>query len=143
MAAEYEHNPANGCPVCHGPLWDNREKKRNPKAPDFKCKDKGCEGVIWPPKEPKGGRGRPATAPQQEYSRGPHIPDMDGPYQETGSPPEAAPKKMDTLLAVYTVCWDHAFALAKRDFGADMLHTAVAAQAATLLITAKDAGAFR
>jgi hypothetical protein len=33
-------------------MWDNRESKRNPKAPNFKCKDKGCNGVIWPPREP-------------------------------------------------------------------------------------------
>ncbi len=32
-------------------MWDNREKKRNPKAPDFKCKDQDCDGVIWPPKD--------------------------------------------------------------------------------------------
>jgi hypothetical protein len=32
-------------------MWDNRFTKKNPKAPDFKCKDKGCDGVIWPPKE--------------------------------------------------------------------------------------------
>ena len=24
------------CPKCEGPMWDNREGKRNPKAPDFK-----------------------------------------------------------------------------------------------------------
>jgi len=30
------------CPACGGPCWDNRREKRNPKAPDFKCKDKGC-----------------------------------------------------------------------------------------------------
>ncbi len=30
-------------------MWDNRDKKTNPKAPDFKCKDKeNCDGVIWP-----------------------------------------------------------------------------------------------
>src|SRR6516164_8675999 len=39
------------CPVCGGEMWDNREGKRNPKAPDFKCKDKDCDGVIWPPKK--------------------------------------------------------------------------------------------
>lgn len=43
------------CPKCQGPMWDNRVGKRNPKAPDFKCKDRGCDGVIWPP--------RNATAP--------------------------------------------------------------------------------
>ena len=31
-------------------MWDNRQGKRNPKAPDFKCKDRGCDGVIWPPR---------------------------------------------------------------------------------------------
>src|SRR3954467_2507325 len=41
------------CPKCGGDMWDNRENKRNPKAPDFKCKDRGCEGVIWPPRDAK------------------------------------------------------------------------------------------
>jgi len=35
------------CPTCSGSMWDNREKKTNPKAPDFKCRDKNCQGVIW------------------------------------------------------------------------------------------------
>lgn len=39
------------CPKCGGPMWDNREGKKNPKAPDFKCKDKACDGAIWPPKD--------------------------------------------------------------------------------------------
>jgi len=37
-------------------MWDNREGKKNPKAPDFKCRDRGCDGVYWPgewPPEPK------------------------------------------------------------------------------------------
>lgn len=38
------------CPKCQGPMWDNRVGKRNPKAPDFKCKDRQCDGVIWPPR---------------------------------------------------------------------------------------------
>ncbi len=38
------------CPKCSGDMWDNRVGKRNPKAPDFKCKDKSCDGVIWPPR---------------------------------------------------------------------------------------------
>lgn len=46
--------PATGsdplCPKCGGAMWDNRVGKKNPKAPDYKCKDKGCDGVIWPPK---------------------------------------------------------------------------------------------
>lgn len=41
-----EGGPA--CPKCEGLMWDNRNAKRNPKAPDFKCKGRECEGVIWP-----------------------------------------------------------------------------------------------
>jgi hypothetical protein len=42
------------CPKCGGRMWDNRLTKRNPKAPDYKCRDRACDGVIWPPKEEKG-----------------------------------------------------------------------------------------
>lgn len=36
------------CPKCGGWMWDNRADKRNPKAPDFKCRDRSCDGVLWP-----------------------------------------------------------------------------------------------
>jgi hypothetical protein len=42
------------CPKCGGLMWDNRAGKKNPKAPDFKCRDKNCDGVIWPPKQTEG-----------------------------------------------------------------------------------------
>jgi hypothetical protein len=38
------------CPKCGGKMWDNRLTKRNPRAPDFKCRDRSCDGTIWPPK---------------------------------------------------------------------------------------------
>jgi hypothetical protein len=41
------------CPKCGGRVWDNRLTKRNPKAPDFKCRDRSCDGVIWPSKGEK------------------------------------------------------------------------------------------
>jgi hypothetical protein len=41
------------CPKCGGRTWDNRLTKRNPKAPDYKCRDRSCDGVIWPPKPAK------------------------------------------------------------------------------------------
>src|SRR3954466_1887598 len=41
------------CPKCGGRMWDNRLTKRNPKAPDYKCRDRSCDGVIWPPKPAK------------------------------------------------------------------------------------------
>ena len=37
-----------GCPKCGGKMWDNRLSKRNPKAPDYKCRDRSCDGVVWP-----------------------------------------------------------------------------------------------
>jgi len=38
------------CPKCGRRVWDNRLTKRNPKAPDYKCQNRSCDGVIWPPK---------------------------------------------------------------------------------------------
>jgi hypothetical protein len=51
------------CPKCGGRVWDNRLTKRNPKAPDFKCRDRSCDGVIWPP---KGDKTEPAKADRAE-----------------------------------------------------------------------------
>lgn len=51
------NNPT--CPECDGPMWDQRKSKwwgnglsaaGRPK-PVFKCKDKECDGVIWPDDE--------------------------------------------------------------------------------------------
>jgi hypothetical protein len=53
------------CPKCQGPMWDNRAGKRNPKAPDFKCKDRECDGVIWPPRD-----ARPAASASAAASPG-------------------------------------------------------------------------
>ncbi|GAC1655635.1 MAG: hypothetical protein NVS4B3_20520 [Gemmatimonadaceae bacterium] len=53
------------CPKCGGRMWDNRSTKRNPKAPDYKCRDRSCDGVIWP-----GGGGATAPAVSTEASDG-------------------------------------------------------------------------
>jgi hypothetical protein len=39
------------CPKCGGPTWDNRTTKRSAKSPDYKCRARSCDGVIWPPRE--------------------------------------------------------------------------------------------
>lgn len=39
------------CPKCGGAIWDNRVGKTNPKQPDFKCQNKECGWVQWPPKK--------------------------------------------------------------------------------------------
>jgi hypothetical protein len=54
------------CPKCGGRMWDNRLTKRNPKAPDYKCRDRSCDGVIWPPKPTKSEKTEPAKAASEE-----------------------------------------------------------------------------
>lgn len=63
-SAQATDNPL--CPKCDGRMWDNRRDKRNPRAPDFKCRDRSCDGVIWPPKD--GAKGKPG----RESEDGPH-----------------------------------------------------------------------
>ena len=53
-AGDATNGATPACPKCGGPMWDNRAGKKNPKAPDFKCRDKNCDGVIWPPKQTEG-----------------------------------------------------------------------------------------
>ena len=60
------------CPKCGGRMWDNRATKRNPRAPDFKCRDRSCDGVIWPP------RGTAVAAPpQRDSGPEPLVPEME------------------------------------------------------------------
>jgi Rad52/22 family double-strand break repair protein len=47
-AADADAAAMPACPKCGGRVWDNRLSKRNPKAPDYKCRDRACDGVIWP-----------------------------------------------------------------------------------------------
>lgn len=76
------------CPKCGNGVWDNREGKRNPKSPDFKCKDKGCDGCIWPPKTAKGetdpylpaGAPRPAAAVPAHIVAGLDLEDEELPF---------------------------------------------------------------
>ena len=71
------------CPKCGGRMWDNRIGKRNPKAPDFKCRDRSCDGVIWPPK----GQAAKAAAPTTEAAEAaPEAPALTSPGAEDDVP---------------------------------------------------------
>lgn len=117
------------CPKCGGHTWDNRATKRNPKQPDYKCKDKQCDGVIWPPRESRG-MPQPQTKPVSTtgYSAGPHIPAIDGPIVPN----------LDRLFALYGVCLAEAIQQSQKlnqaDFGATP--EAVTSMAATMFIAA-------
>ena len=73
---------APACPKCSGRMWDNRASKRSPKAPDFKCRDRSCDGVLWP------GQHKAATPIMQVHT---HHND-EGTPTESSSPDAYAPK---------------------------------------------------
>lgn len=57
------------CPKCGGRMWDNRLSKRNPKAPDYKCRSRSCDGVIWPQRASSNtDKPEPVETPVLEYS---------------------------------------------------------------------------
>jgi hypothetical protein len=69
---------APACPKCGGRMWDNRLSKRNPNAPDFRCRNRGCDGVIWPTRlEPVQPASTPSTPTQTSSNAGasPGAPD--------------------------------------------------------------------
>src|SRR5215217_4991166 len=81
-----EPEVAPSCPKCGGKMWDNRATKRNPKAPDFKCRDRTCDGVIWPPKPVANGR-TPAAAVAQVPASEPEVVFDSGPLGEADEIP--------------------------------------------------------
>lgn len=144
------------CPRCGGRTWDNRATKKNPKAPDYKCRDNQCVDpksgmvtAIWEkdvagPRMPQPSSRPVATSGKEPYSGGPALP-----YEtesETGAPPVA--NKADgfqRLFNAYDVCLSHALTAAQKMDKANVGSSpeAVAAIAATLLIQADRQGLTR
>ena len=126
------------CPKCGGQVYDNRAENDQRLArgeklrPDYKCRDRACDGAIW---RPKNGQPAPrAAAPaqtKQAYSAGGPLPYE---QEETGAPPIPA---LDGLFTLYDVCFEHAFSLANRRLANDASHEGIAAMAATLFIAAR------
>ena len=89
---------ANGmplCPICGGAMWDDRASKRNPRAPDFKCRNKprerggpGCEGVIWPARDGSPSPYPPPIARRSAPSVNDAPPPWDGPPLDDAPPPD-------------------------------------------------------
>ncbi len=57
-------------------MWDNRSNKKNPKAPDFKCKDPNCKDgkyvtAVWEKDLPKKETSAPKPAPKPTNGRDP------------------------------------------------------------------------
>lgn len=79
-------SPASGapsCPICGGAMWDNRVSKKNPRQPDYKCKNSPtCDGAIWPDKnkssESKNPTLRPSSRPLPPPDEENFPPQQDG-----------------------------------------------------------------
>jgi hypothetical protein len=89
-------------------MWDNREGKRNPKAPDFKCKDRSCDGVIWPPRSATPGASQSA-APRTPPTRAPNT--VEAPSATAGrGAPAAGPRVDANGMPLCPICggamWD-------------------------------------
>lgn len=131
------------CPRCGGRMWDNRATKKNPKAPDYKCRDNQCldpkSGMvtaIWEKDVAAPPRAQPAVKPvstsgvKEPYSSGARIPGIDGPVDSS---------KLDALFTVYGLCMDHVLETIVPKLDAAKIGASpesVGAMTATLLIQA-------
>ena len=118
-------NPS--CPKCAGRMWDNRQSKRNPKAPDFECRNRSCDGVLWPGQQRNA---IPATTPPRlaVMARG------EAPKDSTGN---GAALALPTLRQKYLDLTDFVLDSVRPKYEARGLECApdtVAAIAATLYI---------
>lgn len=75
------------CPACQGPMYDNRNDKKSPGSPDYRCKDKQCLDDsgrvtgVWLDKE---GQPRvPKKKPQPARARVGERVDRDGRTDES------------------------------------------------------------
>ena len=111
-------------------MWDNRLSKRNPKAPDFKCRDRSCDGVLWP------GQHKAATPIMQIRA---HHQDEEAPADETSSPDVRVPRTRTRtkLQECYLGLTDFVLAYVRPKFqeaGVPCTDATIAAIAATLFI---------
>jgi hypothetical protein len=82
LAASFAGAPT--CPKCSGRMWDNRLTKRNMRAPDFKCRDPRCDGVLWP-----GEHKTPAPIIRPHASEPNDAPAADEPTAPVSTPADA------------------------------------------------------
>lgn len=136
------------CPKCAGPMWDNRQTKRNPKSPDYKCKDKGCDGVVWPEKK-GGGTARFVAGATAEPSEGfDDPPPYDDPYapvignaQGARIADAAQEAQFASLIRLHRRCFDSAVLLVVRDKPTALFRwDAISALTAQLFIEANKRG---
>jgi hypothetical protein len=97
------------CPKCGGRMWDNRLSKKNAKAPDYKCRSRSCDGVIWPP------RREPRAVQSAPKAIGPEYGNLPGVPMATQQQPmsDAGRERLRRICEVQDQCFAHALELAK------------------------------
>jgi hypothetical protein len=99
------------CEKCGGPVWDNRKNKKNPKGPDFKCKDATCATAYWlkdlfvdgePEETVKAPAKKPAATPRSVFAIPEMVEKMDEAYL-------ALTEKFGTGLVSLDTCFKLAF----------------------------------
>jgi hypothetical protein len=122
------------CPICGGPCWDQTKSKfwdPNKNAPIYKCKDKNCKGVIWPP---KGGGTVPKPATSTSAAFGPaSLAVLKPPVV-----PALAVKQHFEIINEVVLAWNALLTEAPQMVGQEMqeiLHTATAETLAAIAAT--------
>lgn len=125
------------CPKCGaGNMWDNRDSKRNPKAPDYRCRDRDCDGAVWEKKAGKSSNGK------QGFSSG----DLPGdPAPVTVRTPEQKKLEWESLKTMHLRALRAAMEEAKELETAKIGDSpeACSARTAQLFIAAKEMGLHR
>ena len=132
---------APACPKCGGRMWDNRATKRNPKAPDFKCRDRACDGVFWPGQHKAA---VPILTPRAHLNAAPSAP-HEAPNGDNGagegsarpSDPDGPMPQRRALRACYLDATDFVLSQVRpkyEDAGVPCTDATVAAIVATLFI---------
>ncbi len=100
------------CPKCGGAVWDNRLTKKNFKAPDFKCRNRACDGVIWPPRQTT--NPRPQIAPPAEFGDLPGVPVSQAPVAAPAAPQANGQERLQRIFKVQELCFTHALTMAAK-----------------------------
>lgn len=84
------------CPKCNSDTWDNAEKVATGwRGPLYKCKNKDCDWVAWPPKSTP--KHDPATGEIHSKSAGP------------GKPKAVIPHAHELLNTCWKECFDEIY----------------------------------
>lgn len=111
--------PITECPECGAEVWDNRGKKKNPKGPDFKCKQ-NTEHAFWLPKQ-----AFPEKVDRPKFAK---------PAPEPSAPQPAAGSRDDDLIALYWSSFDEVLRGLKERKLTDLPGKEIAAMTAALYI---------